>query len=82
MQELSIQSQPLTPEEQAALAQQGGQPPAQGQQIPAAQPAYQAAGSTNQLDYIAELERLAELRDKGIVTDEDYEAKKKQLLGL
>ena len=33
-------------------------------------------------DYIAELERLAQLRDQGIVSKEEFEAKKKQLLGL
>lgn len=33
-------------------------------------------------DYITELEKLAELRDKGIITDDDFEAKKRQLLGL
>lgn len=34
---------------------------------------------TSNLD---ELEKLAALRDKGIVTEEEFEAKKKQLLGL
>ena len=29
-----------------------------------------------------ELERLAQLRDQGIITNEDFEAKKKQLLGI
>jgi hypothetical protein len=33
-------------------------------------------------DYIEELERLADLRDKGIITDEEFEAKKQELLGL
>jgi hypothetical protein len=33
-------------------------------------------------DYIDELERLAGLKDKGIITEEEFEAKKKQLLGL
>jgi putative oligomerization/nucleic acid binding protein len=33
-------------------------------------------------DYTAELEKLAGLRDKGVITPEDFEAKKKQLLGL
>jgi hypothetical protein len=33
-------------------------------------------------DYIEQLERLAELRDQGILTDEEFEAKKKQLLDL
>jgi Short C-terminal domain len=29
-----------------------------------------------------ELERLAQLRDQGIITDEDFEAKKVQILGI
>jgi hypothetical protein len=32
--------------------------------------------------YMGELERLAQLRDQGIITNEDFEAKKKQLLGI
>ncbi len=33
-------------------------------------------------DYLEELERLSDLHDKGILTDAEFEAKKKQLLGL
>jgi hypothetical protein len=33
-------------------------------------------------EYMAELERLAQLRDQGIVSEEEFQAKKKQLLGL
>ena len=33
-------------------------------------------------DYVGELERLAQLRDQGIITNDDFEAKKKQLLGI
>jgi hypothetical protein len=33
-------------------------------------------------DYTAELERLAQLRDQGVITAEDFDAKKKQLLGI
>ena len=33
-------------------------------------------------DYTAELEQLARLRDQGVITAEDFEAKKKQLLGI
>ena len=33
-------------------------------------------------DYIEELERLSDLHDKGIITDAEFEEKKKQLLGL
>jgi hypothetical protein len=32
--------------------------------------------------YTAELEQLAQLRDQGVITAEDFEAKKKQLLGI
>ena len=35
-----------------------------------------------QPDYIEELERLAELNQQGILTDEEFAAKKQQLLGL
>ena len=42
-----------------------------------------AAGAADQGDdYIDELERLAKLRDEGILTDEEFEAKKKDILGL
>jgi hypothetical protein len=33
-------------------------------------------------DYAAELEQLARLRDQGVITAEDFEAKKKQILGI
>jgi Short C-terminal domain len=32
--------------------------------------------------YAAELEQLAQLRDQGVITAEDFEAKKKQVLGI
>ena len=32
--------------------------------------------------YVGELERLAQLRDQGIISNDDFEAKKKQLLGI
>jgi Short C-terminal domain len=53
--------------EAAYQAQQAAPPPA----APAAEP-----------DYVAELEQLAKLRDQGIVSEEEFEAKKRQLLGL
>ena len=31
---------------------------------------------------MGELERLADLRDQGILTPEEFEAKKKQILGI
>jgi thiaminase len=33
-------------------------------------------------DYMAELEQLAQLKAQGILTDEEFDAKKKQLLGI
>jgi Short C-terminal domain len=33
-------------------------------------------------DWAGEIEKLAQLRSKGIITEEEFEAKKKQLLGL
>jgi hypothetical protein len=47
------------------------------QQAPTAPPA--AAGGA---DYTAELEKLAKLRDEGVISADDFEAKKKQLLGI
>jgi Short C-terminal domain len=43
-----------------------------------AAPAQQAG----EADYTAELEKLARLRDEGVISGEDFEAKKKQLLGI
>jgi Short C-terminal domain len=45
----------------------------------AAAPAPAAAAEP---EYVGELERLSQLRDQGIITNEDFEAKKKQLLGI
>jgi Short C-terminal domain len=33
-------------------------------------------------DYTAGLEKLAKLRDEGVITADDFEARKKQLLGI
>jgi hypothetical protein len=51
----------------------------QAYQEPAAAPAPAAAAEP---EYMAELEQLAQLRDQGILTPEEFEAKKKQILGL
>jgi Short C-terminal domain len=32
--------------------------------------------------YSAELEQLAQLKAQGIITEEDFQAKKKQILGI
>ena len=41
-----------------------------------------AASSAPEPEYVSELERLAQLRDQGILSEEEFEAKKKQLLGI
>lgn len=33
-------------------------------------------------DYLDELERLGDLKERGLITDEEFEAKKKEILGL
>jgi hypothetical protein len=33
-------------------------------------------------DYVGELERLSDLKARGVVTEEEFQAKKKQLLGI
>ena len=41
-----------------------------------------APAAAGEADYMAELEDLAKLRDQGILTPEEFEAKKKQVLGI
>jgi hypothetical protein len=56
----------------AAQEPQTAEPPPQpAEPTPAAEP-----------DYMAELEQLAQLNKQGVITDEEFEAKKKQLLGI
>jgi hypothetical protein len=50
----------------------------QEQPVEAAAP----APAASEPEYVGELERLAQLRDQGIVSDEEFEAKKKQILGI
>ena len=73
MKELGIKSIELDDNDRAAIASDAPPP---------AQPAPSAAPSPPEDSYLDELDRLAGLRDQGIITDEDFEAKKKQLLGL
>jgi hypothetical protein len=63
------QQQKWAADEQAQYAEQA--PPPQAAPAPAAAP-----------DFTAELEKLAKLRDEGVITPEDFEAKKKQVLGI
>ena len=53
-------------------------PPQQPQNAPA--PAAPAAPA--QPAYVAELEQLGRLKEQGLMTDDEYDAKKKQILGI
>ena len=46
------------------------------------QPAEEQQAPPADADYTAELEKLAKLRDEGVISADDFEAKKKQLLGI
>ncbi len=76
--DLDIETQELTDADVAAIESADAEPSTPGTQ--AAPPPQQATPAPS--DYITELKKLAELRDMGILTDEEFEAKKKQLLGL
>jgi putative oligomerization/nucleic acid binding protein/uncharacterized protein DUF3824 len=56
--------------EQAAAYQQQ-QAAASQQPAPAAEP-----------DYMAELEKLAQLKNQGVITEDEFQAKKAQILGI
>ena len=77
MKDLGIQSAELTVEDKAALA---SVPPADDQSFSGNAAA--ATSSGGEPSYLEELEKLADLRDKGIITDAEFETKKRQLLGL
>jgi len=46
------------------------------------EPAPAAPAAPAEPDYAEELQKLAELKAAGIINDEEFEAKKKQVLGL
>lgn len=45
-------------------------------------PEEDGGGGSDEGDYTQELEKIADLRAKGILTEEEFQAKKKQILGL
>ena len=69
MEELGIQSIELTEDDQAVIAKE------EEQVVP-------DAGASGESDYLAELEQLADLHDRGVITEEEFQAKKKEILGL
>jgi hypothetical protein len=81
MERLGIEKLELTPEDQSAVAGTETETPTAS---PAQASPATGAGAPPPADtsYLEELERLADLRDRGVITDEDFQAKKKQLLEL
>ena len=82
MRDLNIKSMEITDDDRVAIerdtAQDASQTAVQAETTaPQESP---ASGSGD--DYILELEKLSDLMDRGIITQEEFEAKKKQLLGL
>jgi hypothetical protein len=67
------QDQKYAAQDQAAYDQQMA---AQAAAAPA------APAAAEEPDYAAELQKLAELKAAGILTEEEFEAKKKQILGI
>jgi len=76
MEDLGIQSIELTDDDRAALTYQDEGAPV------TATPAEAPAATAPEESYLDELEKLADLRDRGIISADDFEVKKKQLLGL
>ncbi len=76
--DLEIDTEELTDAEVATIEAAEAEPVGAATAAPEAAPPTSAATA----DYITELKKLAELRDMGIITAEDFEAKKKQLLGI
>lgn len=71
-------------QDQQAYQQQAYQQQAYQQQPYPQQAAYQepaAAPSNDMSDQITQLKQLAELRDQGILSDEEFEAQKRKILG-
>ncbi len=46
------------------------------------QPHPPAAATAAEPDYMAELEKLGQLKTQGVITEEEFQAKKKQILGI
>jgi predicted mannosyl-3-phosphoglycerate phosphatase (HAD superfamily) len=81
MKDLNIQSQELTAEDKTALNQADAAEQQAGDEAAAAAVSA-ASAEPAQDDYIEQLKQLAALKDAGILTEEEFEAKKKQILGL
>lgn len=86
MRQLGVKSIELDDDDRAIIAGEESQAPAGSSQMPAGPSGEavtpEAVPVGPEESYLDELERLADLRDRGIISDEDFEAKKADLLGL
>lgn len=81
MKDLGIESIELSEEDKAALAAQRDEAKVDGATVTYGdQPADATAAAVP--SYLVELETLAGLRAQGVITEEEFQAKKGQLLGL
>jgi Short C-terminal domain/Domain of unknwon function (DUF3824) len=75
------QDQKWAQQNQEAYAQQQAELAAQ-EQAYAAQQQAAAPPPAAQPEYMAELEKLAQLKQQGVLTEEEFQAKKAQILGI
>lgn len=69
--------------QQQKWASQDAQKQAEMEAQAAAQAPQQPTQSGQQTDpQVAQLQQLADLKDQGVITEEEFEAKKKQILGI
>ena len=83
VQQQPVQQQPV--QQQPVQQQPVQQQPVQQQPVqqqPAQQPVQQQPASQQQSDPVEELAKYKKMLDAGLITQEDYDAKKKQLLGV
>jgi hypothetical protein len=78
MQELNIHSVPLTPQDEAALGLRPSSAPSGT--VTVARPP--SPPTTPQASIESQLQSLQSMKDKGYITEDDYNAKKKQILGI
>jgi len=66
----------------AQKQQQEAEQEARIAELEAQQTAAAAPAEPAEPDYVGELEQLAHLKAQGIITEDEFEAKKKQILGI
>lgn len=83
MKELGIQSVELTDEDKAVIQKETGSAPPKPTQSTSAPSATESeTRAPGDESYLEELQQLAKLHEQGILTDEEFAAKKAQILDL